>query len=205
MDGARVSSESHPLAVPTLDDLARDPSRAAALSPDVARTLWVRGHVALGALAPLVAVPVAQQPPNRAAAEADRYLTMKEVRQRTGLSLSHLYEMGRTGVLPVRQMGNGTRGTKRRGYRILLSDLLDWEARRATGDVDVKISNMLSSHRDGQGVSAASKAPRLDAGPTRRPARRASNNGLPMGTGPGRPDSTTRRQADSVTEAGPQA
>ena len=58
---------------------------------------------------------------------------MQEVRQRTGLSLSHLYEMGRPGVLPVRQMGKGTRGTKRRGYRILLSDLLDWEARLAVG------------------------------------------------------------------------
>src|SRR5437879_6007814 len=184
MDGARVSSESHPLAVPTLDDLARDPSRAAVLPADVARTLWLRGHVALGALAPLVAVPVAQQPPNRAVAEADRYLTMQEVGQRTGLSLSHLYEMGRLGVLPVRQMGKGTRGTKRRGYRILLSDLLDWEARLATSDVDVKISNMLSSGRDGQGVSAASTSPRPDTGPTRRPARRASNNGLPMGTGP---------------------
>src|SRR5206468_2216204 len=122
------------------------------------------------------------------------------VRQRTGLSLSHLYEMGRTGALPVRQMGKGTRGTKRRGYRILRSDLLAWETRVATSGLDVKISNMLSSRRDRQGVSAAPKAPQSDAGSTRRPARRPSNNGLPMGTGPGKPDSSARRQAHSTTE-----
>ena len=184
--------------------LRGDPSRATVLPPDVARALWVRGHVALGALAPLVAVPLPQQRPDGALAGADRYLTMQEVKQRTGLSLSHLYEMGRTGVLPVRQMGKGTRGTKRRGYRVLLSDLLAWEA-RTTSDVDGKLSDMLSSRHDRRGVSAASKAPRPDAGPTGSPTRRASNNDLPMGTGPGRPDSSTRRQAHSITDTGPQA
>ena len=112
---------------------------------------------------------------------------------------------GRTGALPVKQMGKGTGGSRRRGYRILLSDLLAWEARLATTDVDAKISNMLSSRRDREGVSAASKAPRPDAGPTGRPARRTFDNGLPMGTRPRKPRSSTRRQAASVTEAGPQA
>jgi hypothetical protein len=53
--------------------------------------------------------------------DEDRYLTMQEVRRRTGLSLSHLYEMGRAGELPVKPMGQGREGKKPRGYRVLLS------------------------------------------------------------------------------------
>ncbi len=63
-------------------------------------------------------------------AEVDRYLSIPQVAARTGLSTSHLYELARVGDLPIRTMG---RGRRPRGYRILLSDLLAWEAKRAKG------------------------------------------------------------------------
>jgi hypothetical protein len=191
-----MEANTGPGAIPTLDDLALDPSRAAGLSPDLARALWVRGHVALGALAAFVTTPVAP-PTSLTIHEVDRYLTMQEVKERTGLSLSFLYEMARTGVLPVKPMGKGIAGTRRRGYRVLLSELLAWEARLGTSDVDGKLSNMLSSRRDGRRVSTAPKTPRADTGPTGGSARRAPHNGLSMGTRPDKSDSATRRQTDS--------
>jgi excisionase family DNA binding protein len=57
-------------------------------------------------------------------ADEDRYLTMAEVAERTGLSLSHVYEMARFGKIPARRMGRGDKG---RAYRVLLSDLRAWE------------------------------------------------------------------------------
>src|SRR5437660_1549684 len=70
----------------------------------------------------------------------DHYLTIAEVKARTGLSLSYLYEATRTGDLPVRAMGRGRGGTKPRGYRVLLSELVAWEARRATHGLDARLS-----------------------------------------------------------------
>ena len=61
------------------------------------------------------------------AGDADRYLTMGEVSARTGLSLSHVYEMARLGRLPAKRMGSGSRG---RAYRVLLSELRAWEERQ---------------------------------------------------------------------------
>lgn len=62
--------------------------------------------------------------PVPAFADEDRYLTMAEVAQRTGLSLSHVYELARFGKIPAKRLGRGERG---RAYRVLLSDLKVWE------------------------------------------------------------------------------
>ncbi len=78
-------------------------------------------------------------------AEADRYLTVGQVAERTGLSPSHLYELARRGDLPARPMGTGKRP---RGYRVLFSDLLAWEASRDKNAVAGKVSNMLRSSYD---------------------------------------------------------
>src|SRR5215467_8789064 len=72
-----------------------------------------------------------QQPPVEALSGGiakDRYLTIREVATRTGLSRSYLYELARSGDLPACAMGKPGKGP--RGYRILLSDLVTWEGRR---------------------------------------------------------------------------
>jgi len=139
------------------------------------------------------------QAPVPAPVGEDRYLTIPEVRARTGLSLSHLYELARTGVLKVKPMGRGGRG-----YRVLMSDLLAWEARLGTDALDIRLNNMLSSSRDRRRVSAASGAPRVDPSRTRGQNRRPRDHALSMGArgerGPG-----TRRETDSATAAGPKA
>jgi predicted DNA-binding transcriptional regulator AlpA len=56
--------------------------------------------------------------------EDSRFVTMKELKVRTGLSLSHLYELARTGKLPVTPMGTGNVGKRPRGYRVWLPDFM---------------------------------------------------------------------------------
>jgi len=83
--------------------------------------------------------------------EEDRYLTIPQVAERTGLSLSYLYELARRGILPVRAMGRREGGKRPRGYRILLSDLRAWEADLVANRVDPRVGRVLGStpkHRD---------------------------------------------------------
>lgn len=99
-------------------------------------------------LAALEAQQVPASPPTEAPitiGEADRYVTIPQVAKRTGLSVSFLYELARRGNLPVRPMGTGRRP---RGYRVLLSELLAWEAGRKKTAVADRVNNMLTSSHD---------------------------------------------------------
>ena len=88
-----------PVALPTLDDLAADPSKAAMLPPDVARSLWVRGHVALGALAPVIAAT-----PSLATgtSEEDRLLTVDDAAFKLGVTKDWLYRRAKSLPFTVR-------------------------------------------------------------------------------------------------------
>ncbi len=141
----------------------------------------------------LLRMMTATQPTGRPDAgrnEDDRYLTMQEVKERTGLSLSHLYELGRMGTLKVTAMGRGGRG-----YRVLMSDLLAWEASLSKERVDVRVSNMLSSRRERPSFPSPSNAAGVDAGANGAQDRRAPNHALPMGARRER-RAGTRRETD---------
>ncbi len=164
--------------VPTLDEIARDPSQAAAVTPEAARELLARCVVAQAALLVPALTPVQSVLPVGAAAidcNSDRYLKMREVAKRTGLSLSYLYELARAGRLPLKRMGQGVGGKGPRGYRVLESDLLAWEAGLEKDSMRSELSDMLSTQRDGRGAPAAQNAARHDSG-ARRPVRRASDH-----------------------------
>jgi helix-turn-helix protein len=75
----------------------------------------------------------------------DRYLTIPLVAERTGLSVSYLYELARRGILPVRAMGRREGGRRPRGYRILLSDLRAWEADLVANPIDQRVGRVLGS------------------------------------------------------------
>jgi predicted DNA-binding transcriptional regulator AlpA len=159
------STAAPQLDTPTLDDLARNPAQAASLPVEV------RGSLIIRAAAVLAALGVGLIPPRPSSLPIgdleDRYLTMAEVRARTGLSRSYLYQLARTGGLPVKPLG------KRRGYRVLLSQLRDWEHDRARNPVDERLNKVLSAHRGRQRVPAASTEDRPDAGTARSENRRA--------------------------------
>ncbi len=120
--------------------------------------LLVRVEVAINALSrrlPVVLEGKTISPAGAGAPEAqskDRYLKIPEVKQRLGLSLSHLYALIRAGDLPAKPLGRGGRG-----YRVLFSDLLVWEAKRSK-DVDGKINKMLNSRYDRRKGSMAPPA-----------------------------------------------
>jgi hypothetical protein len=131
--------------------------------------------------------------------EDDRYLTMQEVKERTGLSLSHLYELGRMGTLKVAAMGRGGRG-----YRVLMSDLLAWEASLSTESVDIRLSNVLTSRDAGRRVPSSPNAARVDTGANGAQDRRASDHALPMGARRER-RTGTRREIDTPPGTEPAA
>lgn len=75
--------------IPTLDELADNPGKAAALPPEVARALTLRCAAVLAALASASAASNGQ-----GAAEAqteDRLLDVKEAAERLGTSRDYLY------------------------------------------------------------------------------------------------------------------
>jgi excisionase family DNA binding protein len=186
---------------PTLDEIAHDPAKAASLAPQMARALLARCVIAQAAL---LAPALAAATPTHAAArvpttdDSDCYLTIPAVATRTGLSLSYLYELARAGRLPVRRMGREEGGKRQRGYRILRSDLLVWEAGLRRKSIDAQLSDMLSRPRDRQRVPTAQKAARADTSATRAQVRRASDHRLAPGARSGAAHPGARGQADSA-------
>ncbi len=167
---------------PALEEMAADPALAdslpletlSALYPLVARLeADLRGRL-------LTARAIAADP--QPAQSEDHYLTIPEVAKLTGLSLSYCYELARLGDLPVRRMGRGNDGKKPRGYRVLQSELSAWAQSCGSSGLDIRVSNMLISSCDRRRGATASKTARTHAGAAREAARRAPNNGQPMGT-----------------------
>jgi excisionase family DNA binding protein len=162
---ARASAAPQAAAIERLDQIAADPTRAAILSLDdalalLARTGAVREVLKARVSALLAATTHVQRPDQVSPAhDDDRYLTMPEVANRTGLSRSHLYGLARKGSLSVKRMG------QKRGYRVLLSDLLAWEAerQRTQRGLDEGIIMLHSTAHDGQRVPSSPRTTRLHA------------------------------------------
>lgn len=202
------AADHHPLVgIPTLDEIAQDPSMAASLGSDAARALLARCVVAQAALLVPALTPVQSVLPVGATASdgSDRYLKMPEVAKRTGLSLSYLYELARAGRLPVKRMGQGAGGKRPRGYRILESDLLEWEARLGKESIRIDLSDMLSTQRDGRRVPAPQNADRHDSGAAGGPARRVFDHSQPMRVISDEARLGARRQTGQTPEAEPKA
>jgi predicted DNA-binding transcriptional regulator AlpA len=177
----------------TLDEIARDPAKAAGLPVEVRGPLIVQAAAVLAVLGVGLTPPTPTPQPMLGG--GDRYLTMEDVRARMGLSRSHLYQLARTGGLPVRPLG------RRRGYRVLLSDLLAWEQDRPKNAVDERLNRMLSVHHGRQGVSTPSRAPRSESGRARGEDRGAQRDSLALGDKPQRHPGA-RRPTDPAPQAG---
>lgn len=197
-------TEPRPLApLPSLDQLAHNPARLERLSLEALIALRRQiGHLEVEVDA-AITLRGAQQPRTPSPDEEDRYLSMQEVATRTGLSLSYLYELARSRLLPVTPMGRGGNGTRRRGYRVRLSELRAWEASLSAHALDTRLNTVLSSAHDWPGASAPPATARPDASAARGAARRPSHQPQPMGTRTGaRPE---RRGPTAPSAPGPAA
>lgn len=85
--------------MPSLDEIADNPSGVASLPPQLARMLTLRCAVVLAALAGVE--PPAESVPEGVATE-DRLLDVREAAQRLGTSADYLYRHGRTLPFTVR-------------------------------------------------------------------------------------------------------
>jgi excisionase family DNA binding protein len=86
------------------DDIARDPAKAAALSADAARALFVQCVVVQGALAPLL-VAASGAPATSAPAAAAKYLTPDDVAKRLQLNRPAVYELIHSQKLKAVKLG----------------------------------------------------------------------------------------------------
>lgn len=159
--------------VPTLDELAADPPKAAALPPEVARVLTLRCAAVLTALA---SAPRADQQP-RQAMENEGWFTIPEVAARLRFAKSYVYQLVRRGDLPALRKG--------KYWRVRLADLCRWEAALSKDPLDGRFSKVLTSSGDRRRVPTAPSSASADPGATRRAPPRSSNHALPTGAGPG--------------------
>ena len=168
-----MTAPAQPLTpVPTLDELARDPVKAKALSPEVRAAFVAQCAVVLAALsAPLLA---AVQNSDRTPTD-DRLLTLSEAAEILHFSKSYVYELARRGRLPVIREG--------RYVRLRHSSLRDWIAERENESADEPTSHMIRSRggrqRGGQGSAKA----RLEVGRSGRTVRRSSHHDKAVGAG----------------------
>jgi predicted DNA-binding transcriptional regulator AlpA len=95
----------HPV-LPSLDLLAIDPTRAQALSPDVARVLWTRCVLVQAALLPGLTAPNGEGTPT--VPEADQLLDTGEAARRLAVSRDWLYRNASKLPFTVR-LGRGLR------------------------------------------------------------------------------------------------
>lgn len=85
----------NPALVPSLDELAADPGRAATLAPDVARALTLRCAAVLAALAVPAATPNLDGRPSSDSVTGDRLLRPSEAAAILGVTPRWLYRHAR--------------------------------------------------------------------------------------------------------------
>jgi predicted DNA-binding transcriptional regulator AlpA len=108
-----LASDTSYIALPTLDELAADPTKAAELSPDVAQRMCLRCIAALTALS----VTAAAIRPSATAPAEDCLIGPQEVADMIGMSRSWVEK--HTDVLPPRRSVEGS-------PRWLRSDVVRW-------------------------------------------------------------------------------
>jgi len=150
------------VAVPTLDELASDPTKADALPPQTTVALLSRCTTAQAALMARLVGAAATNGRTLALAPADteaRLLTVPKAAERLGIPPSYLYELIRLGRVPATKIGP-------KYVRLHPITVAEIQQR----GLDDTLSQQYSPSRDRQGASSAAPGP--DASGVRRSARR---------------------------------
>ncbi len=118
------------MADPSLDELVRDPNRAANLPPEARASVLLRCAAVLAALsAPMVDLTVvAQHVPTRPEQATDdtQLLTAAQVAERTGFARSYVYQLLRRGELRAVRRGKYVRVTVAALQAWIASHSADW-------------------------------------------------------------------------------
>ena len=158
----RPSSVDPLPSLPSLGELAADPSRAVDVPPIAVPGLLVQTAAVQAALAArFVAVP-APSPLPRGGPEG--LLAAPEVAKRLGVPLARVYELARTGTLPSVRFG--------RGVRFDPEALRTWIEQHSTHNgVDTSLASTYSSTRDRYGTAPHPSRPRPHASRASRASR----------------------------------
>ncbi len=145
--------------VPTLEEVLAHPALVGQLPPEVAWELYQRAVAALLALLPVL------RPPRSLGAEEEALLTPRQVADRLGVRPSRIYELTRTGRLPVVRIG--------KYVRVRPAALAAWLAEREVKKpLYSALSTTYNTKYDRSGAPAPPQAARADAGRV-RPGNRA--------------------------------
>jgi excisionase family DNA binding protein len=174
-----------PQLVPSLDDIAREPSLARELATSVVASLLGQAHVAVAALeARLLVASVERDEPRPADHEPARLMTAAEVSVRLGFKVGYVYELARAGRIKSLRQGKYARFTE--------AAVLEYIAGKGSA-ASPGASNMLSSGLDTGKQSAygvvrgrrriqeRSQRDRPHTNGVGAPPGRASADGQPMG------------------------
>ncbi len=112
-----------------------------------------------------------------APAEDLRHLSVPKAAELLNLPKARVYELIRQGEIPAVRYG--------KNLRVPLSGLRESIARHQEKGLDGPDSNMLASAHDGRRAPPASRRARADGARAGRADRRALDNRLPLGAGPG--------------------
>lgn len=154
---------TEPLApsIPTLDDVANDPARAAMLPPVARAALLGRCAAVLAALS---AASFTAAPPSEPITPAGKvWLTVPEVAERLSLAPSYVYELARRGDLPSVRRG--------KYVRIPADGLAQWSARLALPLTSARYA-AYHPHHERRRASQDPKAVGADTASLRRARRR---------------------------------
>jgi excisionase family DNA binding protein len=182
--------------LPTLDELAGDPTTATALPREAVPVLLARCAVVQGALTARLLAPGGNGSPEPPA--GDRLLTIPQVASRLGVPPAYCYELARRAVLPVVRVGP-------KYVRVSADGLTAWIAHQRASDVGA--GHWRTPPRDRQALRQPPEAARRYAR-TVRPAgtvrlgRSAAGAGAAPGLG-GRgavPAAPRRGGAEPATE-----
>ncbi len=172
-----------PAGVPTLDDVAQNPSLAADLSLEVARALLAQCALVQGVLLARVLTGAGngQGAPTPAEREEEvRVLTAPQVAELLAVPRSYVYDLIRRGILPAVRLPALDPRKAGRYVRVLLADLHAWldqhpHETRGPGSARAGLTSpVYQRYSKGRGRSRASTTsapPSAHPGRTRRAAR----------------------------------
>jgi excisionase family DNA binding protein len=139
-------------AVPTLEELAADPTKAVELTAEAARMLFIQARNVEGALlARLLTITATLTSSHESESAKTRWLRAKKVAARLDVPESYVYELARRGQIPSARLG-------KRYVRFPEADIEAWLTKLSKGAVDDRRYLTCHLRRGRKGTAPNSKA-----------------------------------------------
>lgn len=158
--------------VPSLDELAADPGKAASLTPEAARMVMVQCAGVLAALGCIAWTASGPEPVAPSEPERERLLTVADVAARLAIPKAYAYELVRRRTLPAIRVGA-------RYIRVPEGALAEWVAK----GLEMRSIPVVHIARERRRTGPAAQATRALAGEARRASRGGAQHGGSVGAG----------------------